>query len=67
MPKGAPVDVTGILKMDGYDEYILDMDHGAFWTLDISSKAKKHLGARLHVKGKRIGFNRISVEVFEAV
>ena len=62
--RGDRIEATGILRFERYD-YILDLGKGAFWTLDISGRAQKHLGCRLHVKGIRTGFNRIDVSAFE--
>ncbi|MEP2103758.1 MAG: DUF5818 domain-containing protein [Parasphingorhabdus sp.] len=60
MPKGTIHRETGILRRMPMG-YALETDGGGKWMLDIKGSARKLIGKRVTVEGKRMGFDLIYV------
>jgi len=61
MPLGSRHRLTGLLKQSARG-FILEMDGGGVWALDVGGKANPMLGRRVTVEGVRSGFDRIDVD-----
>lgn len=60
MPKGAWHVETGILRTHRWG-YALETDGGGMWQLDLSGSARRYLGMRVTVEGRRSDFNLLDV------
>ncbi|WP_430417303.1 DUF5818 domain-containing protein [Parasphingorhabdus sp.] len=61
MPKGTTYRETGILRRVPLG-YALKMDGGGEWMLDVRGSARKLIGKRVTIEGKRMGFDLIFVD-----
>ncbi|WP_430428746.1 DUF5818 domain-containing protein [Parasphingorhabdus sp.] len=61
MPKGTVHRETGVLRRASVG-YALEMDGGGRWLLDIKGSARKLVGKRVTIEGRRMGFNLIYVD-----
>lgn len=63
MPKGTRHTETGTLRRNHFG-YVLEMDGGGFWVLDVGWgwKARKLVGQRVTIEGTRAGFNLLDVK-----
>lgn len=65
MPKWTNHVECGTLRLNHFG-YVLDMDGGGFWVLEMWGvrKPRHYLGQRVTVEGARVGFNILSVDRF---
>jgi len=61
MPKGTVHKETGVLRRAPIG-YALEMDGGGRWLLDINGSARKLVGKRVTIEGRRMGFDLIFVD-----
>lgn len=61
MPRGTHYTLTGTLR-PGLWGFALQMDDGGVWQLDVRPSARRYLGQRVTVAGKRSGFDLIDVD-----
>lgn len=61
MSKGTIHRETGLLRREALG-YALELDSGGRWMLDIRGSARKLIGKRVTVEGKRMGFDLIFVD-----
>lgn len=61
MPMGTRHRLTGLL-LQSPRGYLLRMDDGGTWALDLNRSAKGMLGQRVTIEGVRSGFDRIDVD-----
>jgi hypothetical protein len=62
MPLGSCHALTGLLLEDGdRAPFVLRLDDGGEWRLDVAQSASRYLGLRVRVEGTRSGFNLIDV------
>jgi len=66
MPRGTVHNPTGIIVVVGH-EYILDVDGGGRWRLDLRDERKPELlrGCRVTVVGRRASFDLLEVDTIE--
>ncbi len=60
MPKGAWHVETGILRARQWG-YALERHDGGMWQLDVPGSARRYLGMRVTVEGRRSGFDMLDV------
>jgi hypothetical protein len=63
MPRGTPVEDTGILLRDG--GLVLKRDAGGTWRLDLKRIPLDLIGGRVRIIGKRSGFDLVDVDRIE--
>jgi hypothetical protein len=61
MPMETRHRLTGML-LQSPRGYLLRMDDGGTWALDLDRPAKRMLGQRVTIEGARSGFDRINVD-----
>ncbi len=66
MPRGTVHNPTGIIVVVGHD-YVLDVDGGGRWRLELRDERKAALlrGFRVTVVGCRAGFDLLEVDTIE--
>ena len=60
MPKGTWHVETGLLRARQWG-YALETDDGGMWQLDAPGSARRYLGMRVMVEGRRSGFDLLDV------
>ena len=60
MPKGTWHVETGILRARQWG-YALERHDGGMWQLDVPGSARRYLGMRVTVEGRRSGFDMLDV------
>jgi len=63
MPKGTRHVEAGTLRSNHFG-FVLEMDGGGFWALELWSvqKPQRYFGQRVKVEGTRVGFNILDVD-----
>lgn len=61
MPLGSRHRVSGLLKRSSRG-FVLEVEDGGVWALDLDRNPKAIVGRRVTVEGVRSGFDRLDVE-----
>lgn len=64
--RGQQIDATGTLERGAHGPVLL-MDGGGCWRLEVSWRARKWLGKRVRVVGRRVEFDLIEVDSISAL
>jgi hypothetical protein len=68
MPIGSHHALAGLLLQgDDRAAFVLQLDDGGVWRLDVAQSAFRYLGLRVRVEGTRSGFDLIDVLKIERV
>lgn len=66
MPLGLDLSLEGLLLADGRQLY-LRMDDGGGWRIEAGWSARKLLGRRVRIEGRRDGFDLVAAKRIEPV